>query len=297
MGVYDARKTEQNASDEREVDFIWFYSLPKFGICRAKLSWVRLAEDFIEYLQQKHPAIRSEDLCFEPEGGYARSIVLYMLQEDFERPTSSAPKKKAADLHAKSVNVSEMSRNHFNWKDAFAGGRELGVAQEVGVSKIPSFWERKHYHEVAYTKQFPPSKSPPIQENRVYMLRSFQCRSILAGESWCNPGLSPSETMCDIFSISLVASTMDTCGRGQHKSGLDLSELVEAWDSSGTTAGAASAKGTCISPNSVSVMTENKKDKDSWRQTWPKAIYHHSMPTFYTNFITFHSNLGHAMTC
>lgn len=100
MGVYDARKTEQNASDEREVDFIWFYSLPKFGICRAKLSWVRLAEDFIEYLQQKHPAIRSEDLCFEPEGGYARSIVLYMLQEDFERPTSSPPKKKAVDLHA-----------------------------------------------------------------------------------------------------------------------------------------------------------------------------------------------------
>ena len=52
-------------------------------------------EDFIEYLQQKHPAIRSEDLCFEPEGGYARSIVLYMLQEDFERPTSSPPKKKS----------------------------------------------------------------------------------------------------------------------------------------------------------------------------------------------------------
>ena len=63
---------------------------------------MRPAEDFIEYLQQKHPAIRSEDLCFEPEGGYARSIVLYMLQEDFERsPTSCAPKKKTVDLRAK----------------------------------------------------------------------------------------------------------------------------------------------------------------------------------------------------
>ena len=160
---------------------------------------MRLAEDFIEYLQQKHPAIRSEDLCFEPEGGYARSIVLYMLQEDFERPTSSAPKKKAADLHAKSVNISEISRNHSNWKDTFAGGRELGVAQEVGVSKIfknPIISGAKelsrgcqHFNlyiyilYYTYTKQCPPSKSSPIPENRVYMLRSFECRSILAGES------------------------------------------------------------------------------------------------------------------
>jgi len=103
---------------------------------------VRLAEDFIEYLQQKHPAIRSEDLCFEPEGGYARSIVLYMLQEDFERPTSSAPKKKAADLHAKSVAITPIGKIHL-----LVGSWE--VAQEVGVSKIPSFRERKNYHEVA----------------------------------------------------------------------------------------------------------------------------------------------------
>lgn len=97
---------------------------------------MRLAEDFIEYLQQKHPAIRSEDLCFEPEGGYARSIVLYMLQEDFERPTSSAPKKKAADLHAKFVNISEISRNHSNWKDTFAG-RELGSSSGGWCIKNP----------------------------------------------------------------------------------------------------------------------------------------------------------------
>lgn len=40
-------------------------------------------QDFIEYLRQKHPSMRFKDLCFE-EGGYSRSIVLYMLQEDFD---------------------------------------------------------------------------------------------------------------------------------------------------------------------------------------------------------------------
>eukprot|EP00434_Breviolum_minutum_P012046 symbB.v1.2.010620.t2/scaffold696.1/size260109/13 len=61
-----------------------------------------------------------------------------MLQEDFERPTSSAPKKKAADLHAKSVNISEISRNHSNWKDTFAGGRELGV--DIGWRVLMQSW-------------------------------------------------------------------------------------------------------------------------------------------------------------
>ena len=285
MGVYDARKTEQNASDEREVDFT-FWNLQN----EAELSET---EDFIEYLQQKHPAIRSEDLCFEPEGGYARSIVLYMLQEDFERPTSSAPKKKAVDLHAKSVNVSEMSRNHFNWKDTFAGGRELGVAQEVGVSKIPSFRERKNYHEVAniliiyYTIHI--LNNSLLQKARPSQKTEFTCfEASNAGRYWLAsldailafpPGKQYATFL--IFSISLVASTMDMCGRGQHKSGLNLSELVEAWDSSGTTAGAASAKGTYISPNSVSVMTEDRKMKipDGWLDIFHK-IYHASFKSW-----------------
>ncbi|CAK8994482.1 Dynein axonemal heavy chain 1 (Axonemal beta dynein heavy chain 1) (Ciliary dynein heavy chain 1) (mDHC7) [Durusdinium trenchii] len=44
---------------------------------------VKTYPDFIEYLRQKHPSMRFKDLCFE-EGGYSRSIVLYMLQEDFD---------------------------------------------------------------------------------------------------------------------------------------------------------------------------------------------------------------------
>lgn len=107
------------------------------------------------------------------------------------------------------------------------------------------------------------------------MLRSFECRSILAGESWCNPGLSPRETICDIFSISLVASTMDMCGRGQHKSGLDLSELVEAWDSSGTTAGACQRGIYLAKPCECS--DRRQKDEDSWRMT---RILHKNLSRF-----------------
>ena len=33
--------------------------------------------------------MRTVDLAFEPEGGYARSTVLYMKAEDFARPDSS----------------------------------------------------------------------------------------------------------------------------------------------------------------------------------------------------------------
>ena len=34
--------------------------------------------------------MRTADLDFEPEGGYARSIVLYMKAEDFAKPRARA---------------------------------------------------------------------------------------------------------------------------------------------------------------------------------------------------------------
>ncbi|CAE8679789.1 unnamed protein product, partial [Polarella glacialis] len=45
---------------------------------------VKTYPEFIDYLQLKHPGIRTADLEFEPEGGYARSTVLYMLPSDFD---------------------------------------------------------------------------------------------------------------------------------------------------------------------------------------------------------------------
>ncbi|CAE7559528.1 Dnah7 [Symbiodinium sp. KB8] len=50
---------------------------------------VKTYPEFIEYLRRKHPSMRTVDLAFEPEGGYARSTVLYMKAEDFARRIAS----------------------------------------------------------------------------------------------------------------------------------------------------------------------------------------------------------------
>ncbi|CAJ1343963.1 unnamed protein product [Effrenium voratum] len=58
---------------------------------------VKTYPDFIEYLQQKHPAMRRVDLCFEPEGGYSRGIVLYMLPADFGLETAPERLQECTD--------------------------------------------------------------------------------------------------------------------------------------------------------------------------------------------------------
>ena len=42
--------------------------------------------------------MRSEDLHFEPEGGYSRSLVLYMLPEDFQ-DAEEEPKNVEKSVH------------------------------------------------------------------------------------------------------------------------------------------------------------------------------------------------------
>ena len=84
-------------------------------------------------MQQKHSAMRSEDLSFEPEGGYSRSIVLYMLEEDFHPKDSTLHTVKKGANRSMCLSCRDLSLALWRW-EAGAGGHWL-----EGVDAILAF--------------------------------------------------------------------------------------------------------------------------------------------------------------
>ena len=182
------------------------------------------------------------------------------------------------------MNISEISRNHSNWKDTFAG-RELGSSSGGWCIKNPIiFGSNRTNHEVAniliilyytYTKQFPPSKSSPpgkqsLHASKLRMQVDIGWRVLM--QSWPFP---QGNNMRHFFhQLGSIDHGHVWTGSAQIRTWFEwnLLRLETAPERLQVR-----AKGAYISPNPVSVVTEGQKDEDSWRMT---RILHKNLSRF-----------------